>query len=117
MRNAIISTIAFAMIILYSFFSFFYLGSFVGNFRNSIKSIEPEGINNVACIEKATDILESKKNMLLLMISKEHINTIENSLTSLSTAIKFEEPQDIDEYKALLLNSINNVDRYNHTIN
>lgn len=117
MRNAVISLVVFVFIIAYSTFSFFYLNNFISDFSSSVQTIHSSNIENSKHIETANSLFKRKKNTLLLMISKEHINKISDSLISLDIAIDFENPQDIEQYKALLLDCIEDINMHNSSIN
>lgn len=113
MRNTLISVVTFILVLTYSAFSFFYIGKFVDGFSASIKPISAISSENYEQVELAKTTFKNKKNTLLLMISKEHIDNIENYLSSLDIAIRFQSDQDIEEYKLLLLNSIENIKKHN----
>ena len=117
MKHAVISLVVTLLIVGYTVFSFIYIDNFIKTFGADINALNPAGSNNVTYIESAEKFFKSKKNMLLLMISKEHINKIEDCIISLDCAINYDSRQDIENYKILLLNAVEDIHRHNSTIN
>ncbi|MEG1972993.1 MAG: hypothetical protein RR315_07490 [Oscillospiraceae bacterium] len=117
MRNSIISLVVLFSIILYTLFSFLYINTFITDFQSSIDPIHLTHTENFAHIKVARELFNDKKNTLLLMISKEHINKISDSLISLEVAIKFEDSLGVEEHKNLLLDTLEDINMHNSTIN
>lgn len=100
MKHTVISALCLVFVVVYSFFTLFYLDDFKNQIENNL-SLNQDLPTADDC-EEIEDIYEDKKTVLRFILNNELTNELEDLIVSLENSVDYNNTQDIEKYTNLL---------------
>ena len=115
LKHIFLTIICIAGIALYTFFSCKYINEYTHTTLAELNNIYSEN-NYHSSIENIKEIYEERKNILLFMVNKDHLDEAEDIISELESAILYDNQQDIKTAKEQLKSIIEEIKRASHTL-
>lgn len=115
MRHTLIASVCVVIVLLYSAFTYFYISDFIDEIEDELYFSQQETYSEDN-IEDIKETFEDRKNMLMFLLNKEHLENIEEYIIKLEQAFKYNNQQDIQTCRNLLNASIEDVKHHNKCI-
>lgn len=110
MKNTVISIVCIVLVAVYSAFSSIFINNFTGKIEDIIISADKNGYSSTTT-DNIQKILDENMSVLLFTTSQEHINIIENCIINIYYATEHNDVMNIQIYKSILLNTLEEISR------
>ena len=112
MKNAVISVICICFIAFCSIFSVLFMNNFTDEIRYDIQFAQQNNYS-AASVDKLENTFNIKKNVLILISSKDHINILEECIINIKYAAQHDDKQNLEVYTSLLLKTASDMENMN----
>ncbi len=109
MKHTLIAIISTFAVFLYCFYTDIYISSFGEEINSELTKLGTDTVQQKEITDKIESILDNKKNIITLIVNKDHFENICDYFIQMKTAVEFENSQDIDMYKNLFKSSVDNL--------
>ncbi|MBQ6928805.1 MAG: DUF4363 family protein [Oscillospiraceae bacterium] len=110
MKHAIISAICVVLVLAYSFFTMLYVNDFSRQINGQLTASAETGYIDT---DKIKDIYEDKKSVLTFILNRDHTDEMENIITNLDSAVKYNDKKDISTNISLLKTALDGIVKSN----
>ena len=110
MKHAIISAICVVLVLVYSFFTMLYVNDFSRQINGQLTASAETGYIDT---DKIKDIYEDKKSVLTFILNRDHTDEMENIITNLDSAVKYNDKKDISTNISLLKTALDGIVKSN----
>ena len=114
MKHMIISLLCLLFVVVYSFFTIFYVSDFKSQIDIQLTS-QSDTISIKDC-EAIKEIFEGRKNVLYFILNNEDADNFKEIIINLENAVKYNDIQGIDTYRQLLESIMDKIVQQNKSV-
>ena len=115
MKHIAATAVCIVLIAFYTVFSYIFIGRFYDNMTYELINLCNSDYSE-NCINEIRTLFEDNKKILLVIVNKEYINSVEENIIRMECAAHYDNIQDIAVCEKLIQSSIDEIKKSSHTL-